>query len=1565
MLALRENMEEPEAVGIRYFYWFIKPEDIYSEEVELPSTREEGTTFVSMRDFIDLNLNNGRLKHKWVPAWPGEAKRYLLTHDDAAGLRAASDIYYLVKIQTLDDIVDKSETYPKMVPEGLNGMVLQVPIKEKIMKGMPSEDMPMSFSVNYQNDRIDLTTSGEIGGLNMEIMSPTEIEKLGVIEVITGEAIREDTNGITPVINGTMDPRMGSLAKEDNCPTCNLSFDPSINDSTKSCSGHFGYIRLPEPMPNFLFLGASKGKGVPSLPLLDTLNKVCHHCSRIMLPNDLLESQRAIVMQEFDLGGKNIASRRRVRAIMNKFFNNVDKTGRNCPHCNKVSPKINFYYKSVEFSYDIPRPDGVKKIDYLSAKSILAGIPNSDCYFLPMNPITSRPENMFLEVIPVMPNTSRPLRERTDGRTDVDDVTKLYSAVVNNANILRDSNNAGRKSGTVKRARKFLMFSVCRLIDNTNQTIGSGGTSKTFTYGGGVQDESFKGILNRLQGKRGRLRNNLQSKYVNNVAYSAISPDPNLAIDEVGVPMSVVQEVSYPETVTKENIVRLKSYIQNVIDDKHPKIRYIYDYPGHPNPDKIHSKQTVEHLTRVMEKLQPGMTIKRNLMDGDVCLFNRAPSLHRQSIMAFRLRIVPTKSLSMNPTVCIPFNADYDGDAMKVHFVQSDIAKKEAIKLMSLTKNIIHSRYGMLTVATDQDQTSGLYLLTYTDKAKANTWNSGTGLGFDSEGLVCVSKKTAVECYSTVFSEIRDGKEARTYRTVDSLPESDSVTPDGPGYSGRSLFNHLFTILDAEYVSASFPGITPLTEVLEDGSVVVKRENGKDIKEQVVIRNGKLISGTLEKSAFGEGGASIAPSFIYHEGYDKGQEKLVEFIEMTTRLGFAAHKVVGYTMGTSDVSAVPVTSKIDRLYENCANKILKIDTAFANGQLIDYVANNTPEKEIEALADPLSYIEDEILGFTDTFEKEMLNAIEDYQGSGNAMQIAVRSKARGKPMNIQQMAGAFGQVRLAELRVTAGIQARRVLSHYPKNSLHPRHRGFIRGNYSKGMEPDEYFMTSIAGRRSTVESAQGNIAKSGYLERKMIKALESCVVNQRRQVVNLRTKRVISPVVGDDGLSPYHIRGNTDQTNRRGYTITLQPFFYDHACKHGLTLEDECIYCSKGSDVATFTKNVDKIVSEMTQSAVLNKLQVREITKPNLKKLANRLNTYYQDSLCRIGEAIGATAGADLGEPATQAALRTFHFAGKAGVQGNIDRLKQVVEYSSGDIKDPLTKLYLPEGATKEDARKVQVILAEVKGNQIIDLVSYDLENKLIQIKFDFNAMGTYQISPDIALNQIKTALSKGSSAKLFKFQIIKGKIAPQSPLVVQIMPVGYEVEEGLPNYVSDAALLYAKELIINSSFNGLAGVNNISLEEEKGRWRLAMKAASDSLLDSLDRFSSMLDLSLLETNNHQWVEKKFGLEAAMHNIYNELDFQMNLTSGGIGDYDNRYIRTIVDCMGEYGFVKGLSPSRLGGADNPSIIGGISIEDVKTQLVGGIIMGNEDPIRGVTESIVVGATPKIGDFTPF
>jgi len=1540
---------------VHQFYWYAKPDEIYTDEVEI--LRPDEPPRIGTGTFIDLDLTNGRLKSKWVPLDQYEARRYILYHEDAAGLRAASDTYFLIQVVFAEPIKNMIETKKSLIPSGFDGAVIKVPLQEKIRHGPLYDEDTVKFQCRWDKDRLEVNEPMQIDTVNMEIMTTEEIIQLSEVEVTVSEILDETTSTPSAVINGPMDPRMGSLGLDDECPTCNRGLNLA---SSETCNGHFGHIDLPVPIPNLLFLGERERKGNTSYPIMEALNKTCVYCHRLVLPQEIIDGTIGSVLQEFDSGGKNHASRGRIRSMLKPYFDSFKKEGRICPHCEEVTPEITFQYGKCIFKLSGKDKEGVDEYEYGKVHALLKQISDEDCYFLAINPITSHPKHMFFEYLPVMPNTGRPLKVRSDGKTEFDDVTHLYSQVVYQAEKIWEIRRGQQSAGREQYFTKELFKSVCRVIDNHNQTIGSGGTNTKYSYQGGTSKASFNGILNRLDGKTGRFRKDLQSKSVESVTYSIISPDPMLSIDEVGVPLSIVtgaDAVTYPHLVTEENIEEMKGYMQNAVDKVHPAAdRVASGGPGSPNALILRNKDQ-EFMDREIEKLRPGMVLAVQIKDGDIGLFNRAPSLHRQSLLALRVRIVPTKSLRMNPTICIPFNADYDGDAMKFHFVQSDAAKKEAEKLMLLTKNIIHARYGKLTVATDQDQTSGLYLLSYTDKRKANTWNEDTGLGYNEHGNPYVSKSLAISCYSGVFSEIRGGKE-REYRTIESLPEPDSVTGNGdPGYSGRSLFNHLFTVLDCEYVSASFSGRTPETEVLEDGSVIVSRdENGKKIKENVVIKNGKLLSGTLEKAAFGEGGASIAPSFIYHEGYEAGQAKLVEFIEMVTRLGFAAHRIIGYTMGTSDVSAPPAQAIIDQLYSECIGKIMKIDRAFANKTLKEYVETHTPEKKVAALADPLNYVEDEILKFTSDFENALLKPIENYQGSGNPMQIAVRSKARGKDLNIQQMAGAYGMVRLGGKRITSGINPDRVLPHYPQKSLRPEHRGFVRSNYSKGMEPDEYWLTSTAGRRSSAESSQGNIQKSGYLERKMIKALESCVVNQRRQVVNLRTGRVISPLVGDDGLAPYHIRGDDAAINSSGYSITLQPYFYDFECKHGIDLVSDCDKCKKGADLSTFLDNIDKIVSETTREKVLSKLQGREMTKTNVKKMALRLNEYYEDSLCRYGEAIGATAGACIGEPATQAALRTFHFAGKMSVQGSVDRLKQILEFTkSNDV--PQTVLTMKEGATKEDAELVMALLTEVKGDQIIKLVAYDTENNKIAIKFDFSAMGTYRISPTVVIKQIKTALDKGSSSGLFTFTINSEYIQPGVPFEIDIKAAGS----------SPSVFLYAKELVMNSNYNGIAAVTNIALkfDENSQRYKITILTASNDMLDTVvDVFPSMVDLSLLETNNHRWIEKNFGLEAALANVYKELDNQMNITDQSIGEYDTRYIRTIVDCMGEYGYVKSLGPQGMSGWDNHSVLGGMSIGFQKNIITGGVTMGNEDTIDGVTESIVVGSIPKIGDYAP-
>jgi DNA-directed RNA polymerase subunit A" len=128
------------------------------------------------------------------------------------------------------------------------------------------------------------------------------------------------------------------------------------------------------------------------------------------------------------------------------------------------------------------------------------------------------------------------------------------------------------------------------------------------------------------------------------------------------------------------------------------------------------------------------------------------------------------------------------------------------------------------------------------------------------------------------------------------------------------------------------------------------------------------------------------------------------------------------------------------------------------------------------------------------------------------------------------------------------------------------------------------------------------------------------------------------------------------------------------------------------------------------------------------------------------------------------------------------------------------------------------------------------------------------------------------------------------------------------------------------------------------------------------DKLDVHIDLDLIETNNHQWVYNNYGLEAALQNIYKEIDVQMN--ENGIGEYDMRYIRTIVDMMGESGELNGLGPTNLSVLNNPSILAAASLVRVKEVLPMGAIMSNYDPLNGVTESIVVGSTPKVGDYAP-
>ncbi len=223
------------------FYWFFQPEDFDEEGI------------------LRLDISTGRLRHKWFPTNKATALRFLRNHPDAAGLRAANRSYLLTKIiMMVEDVTDK---YPKVIPEaiGKGSIVLKTPLEAALPKKSNFEE----HEEYYQMGRTDLVyhTNSELSGLQMGLLSDAEIEQLAVMEVTVAESRREDG---TTVPFGVSDLRMGSSAKDaegnwEECSTCHLSSDAqSDNIQLGLCQGHFGYIDLPIPVPNVLYMGNEK-----------------------------------------------------------------------------------------------------------------------------------------------------------------------------------------------------------------------------------------------------------------------------------------------------------------------------------------------------------------------------------------------------------------------------------------------------------------------------------------------------------------------------------------------------------------------------------------------------------------------------------------------------------------------------------------------------------------------------------------------------------------------------------------------------------------------------------------------------------------------------------------------------------------------------------------------------------------------------------------------------------------------------------------------------------------------------------------------------------------------------------------------------------------------------------------------------------------------------------------------------------------------------------------------------------------------------------------------------------
>jgi DNA-directed RNA polymerase II subunit RPB1 len=303
---------------------------------------------------------------------------------------------------------------------------------------------------------------------------------------------------------------------------------------------------------------------------------------------------------------------------------------------------------------------------------------------------------MMMTVLPVPPYCMRPSARSDDGKLSYDDLTiKLNDIVVVN----NDLKELIKKEESYVNTKYYdLQNAITTYIDNTLPGV------KRAKHRSG---RLIKSIRQRIGGKDGRFRSNLMGKRVDSSIRSVITPDPNLSIDQVGIPLHIAREVLYPEIVNSFNIDELSLMLKNGP----------FVWPGIVSVQMTGAATKKNAISKDIQErgLKYGDVVYRHICNNDVVIVNRQPSLHKASMMCHRAVINPGGSIRLSPNVVAPYNGDFDGDEMNLHVPQSISTVTEIFLLALSSMQIISNQTSSPIIGLSHDNTLGMHLMsTYT-----------------------------------------------------------------------------------------------------------------------------------------------------------------------------------------------------------------------------------------------------------------------------------------------------------------------------------------------------------------------------------------------------------------------------------------------------------------------------------------------------------------------------------------------------------------------------------------------------------------------------------------------------------------------------------------------------------------------------------------------------------------------------------------------------------------------------------------------------------------------------------
>ena len=820
------------------------------------------------------------------------------------------------------------------------------------------------------------------------LLSPKMIKKMASAKIVTPELY--DKEGY-PVDGGLMDVRLGVIDPGLRCKTC--------GSKLKECIGHFGYIELARPVMHVKFTR-----------IIQTLLKcTCRDCGRILIPQEKI-GRYATVLNEVEQAEGLEARRAKIKEIIDTL-----KTVNKCPHCKAKQTKLTLE-KPTTFI------ENEKRVSPIEVRARLEKIQDDDCRIFGIEPTFARPEWMILTVLSIPPVTVRPSITLESGERSEDDLTHKLGDIVRINQRLFENINAGAPEIIIEDLWDLLQYHVTTFFDNTIAQV------PPARHRSG---QPLKTITERIKSKEGRIRHNLAGKRTNFCARTVISPDPMLKINEVGVPKIMAMKLTVPETINTWNLAYLKKFVENG-PGVYPGANYVV------RPDGKKKKITDETKEAALEELQPGYVVERHIMDGDVAIFNRQPSLHRMSMMCHRVKILPGRTLRLNPAVCAPYNADFDGDEMNLHIPQTEEARAEAEILMEVQTQLVSPGHGMSAIGCIHDGISGNFLLT-------------------SE--LELSREEAIEllCAAGVLEFSR-------------LPHKKTM-------SGKEVFSVLLPE-DFNYKGVDKSGA------------------------EVVIEDGKLITGVIDKNSIGGEGSGVMLRTL-HKCY--GPSRTVQVLHKILRLGIEVLLKTGFSAPISDNDLPAAANElIEETLTKAEEEVNTIIKSYHDGTLEAFPGRTVAETlELKIL---------EALNRARTKSGQIVkeNVHKDIQ-----TMVMIKSGARGNILAMTQMSACVGQQALRGKRIDKGYTGR-TLSCFKHDDLSPEARGFVRNGFKKGLTPREFFFHSITGRDSLMDTAL-RTPKSGYLYRRLANAMQDLRVEYDRTVRDANG-RIIQFEYGEDGI---------------------------------------------------------------------------------------------------------------------------------------------------------------------------------------------------------------------------------------------------------------------------------------------------------------------------------------------------------------------------------------------------------------------------------------------------------------